>query len=346
MAEVHVAPFGALHGRTVHCTTLENSSGLSLDVLDYGAILRRLLVPSRTGKVDDVVLGFDDLGGYLECDTFFGAIVGRVANRIENANFELEGRSYSLHPSDPPHHLHGGDNGWVKVLWQSKPEPSRTEARVRLTYVSPDGEEGYPGQVTGTVLYALTDSNQLRIEMEAEADATTPVSMAHHSYWNLAGHAEGTVEGHELQVFADEYTPGDPVVPDGRIESVDHTPFDFRQGRRLQALDEVNGDPPGYDHNFVVRGPQGEVRPVACLIEPESGRRLELSADQPGVQVYTGNFLDGHLTGKGVTYGRHAGICLETQAFPNAINVPQWRDQVLLRPGQRYRHVMVHQFEW
>ncbi len=347
MPQIQRAPFGNLDGTDVTITRLENSSRMVVEVLDYGAIVRSVLLPGTEGPID-VALGLDDLDAYRACDSFLGATVGRVANRIDSGRFELDGHDYQLAQNDPPHHLHGGIRGFDKVVWTSHAKASKTEACVHLSYVSPDGEEGYPGTARVHVSYALTESCELRIEMTATCDRPTPLALAHHSYWNLGGHAAGTLEDHELVLSCDEMTPGNPVVPQGSTLSVAETPFDFRRPRRLTGLCDLqlNPDPaapPGYDHNFVVRGEPTALRDVARL-RHVSGREMTLTANQPGVQLYTGNFLDGRLAGKGARYGRHSALCLETQAFPNAVNVPAWRNQVILRPGQTYWHVMNHRF--
>jgi aldose 1-epimerase len=217
---------------------------------------------------------------------------------------------------------------------------------LELTYVSKDGEEGYPGTVTARTVYTLTNHNELKVDMQATTDATTLVNMAHHSYWNLGGHDSGTIIDHELTLDAESYTPGSPMVPYGEVKPVTGTPFDFTRAKPIgRDLQQAGGTPVGYDHNFVVNGEPTRLRQVARLKDPRTGRVMTVSADQPGVQFYTGNFLDGSLKGKGgVAYGQYAGLCLETQKFPNAINVPAWQDQVILRPGQTYRHVMVHAF--
>ena len=339
------AAFGKLGDTPVQIYTLTNKNGLVARITNYGATLTELHVPDRAGTLADVVLGFDDLDGYRKGTAYFGAIVGRVANRIMNASFELEGQRYSLAANDRPHHLHGGRTGWDKVIWNARPVDTADGPALELTYVSKDGEEGYPGTVTARTVYTLTSKNELKVEMDATTDKTTLVNMAHHSYWNLGGYNSGTTLDHELMLNADQYTPGTPMVPDGRVVSVKGTPFDFTSAKAVgRDLKQAGGKPIGYDHNFVVNGVPNQLRPVARLRDPKSGRVMTVAADQPGVQFYTGNFLDGSLTGKGATYVQHAALCLETQTFPNAINVPAWREQVILRPGRVYRHRMVHTF--
>ena len=338
-------PFGKLGDTPVQLYTLTNKNGLIARITNYGAIVTELHVPDRAGRLADIVLGFDSADGYLKGHPYFGAIVGRVANRIGNARFELEGRQFTLAANDKPHHLHGGRTGWDKVVWSATPRETADGPALELTYISKDGEEGYPGTVSARTVYTLTNNNELRVVMEATTDRDTLVNMAHHSYWNLGGHNSGTILGHELTLYANQYTPGTPMVPDGRIAPVKGTPFDFTSAKPIGGdLKQTGLTPLGYDHNFVVNGDSNQMRPVARLKDPKSGRVMTLSADQPGVQFYTGNFLDGSAKGKGTSYGQHAALCLETQKFPNAINVPAWRDQVILRPGQTYRHVMVHRF--
>jgi aldose 1-epimerase len=349
-ASIGKAPFGEYEGKNVELYTLTNTHGLFMKVATYGAILTELHVPDKNGKLADVVLGFESLEGYtndayLASSPYFGAIVGRVANRIRNAKFTLAGKEYELAANDPPHHLHGGKQGWNRAIWGARPEETPDGPALILTYVSKDGEEGYPGTVSAQVTYTLTNTNELRIEMRATTDKQTIVNLAHHTYWNLGGVGSGVITDHELQLFADKYTPGDPVVPTGVIKPVKGTPFDFTEpkpiGRDLQA---TAANPVGYDHNWVVNGDARTLRPVARVHDPKSGRSMSLDANQPGVQFYTGNFLDGSLTGKGTPYVQHSAFCLETQRFPNAINVPAWANQVTLAPGQTYEHTMVHRF--
>ena len=339
------APFGTVGNTPMQLFSLTNKNGLIAKITNYGAIVTELHVPDRAGRLADIVLGFDTPDGYLAAHPYFGAIVGRVANRIGNATFTLDSNRYPLEANDAPHHLHGGKKGWDKVVWSAITKDTTLGPALEMTYTSSAGEEGYPGAVTAKTVYTLTHDNELKVEMEATTDAPTLVNMAHHSYWNLGGHNSGTILDHELTLHADQYTPGTPMVPDGRISPVAGTAFDFTTAKAIgKDLKQTGLTPIGYDHNFVVNGDPNQLRAVARLKDPKSGRVMTISADQPGVQFYSGNFLDGSIKGKGTTYGQHAGLCLETQKFPNAINVPGWQNQVILRPGQTYRHVMVHTF--
>jgi aldose 1-epimerase len=340
-----VVQFGKVDDTPVQLYTLTNTHGLIAKITNYGATVTELHVPDRTGALADVVLGFDNLDGYAAGGPYFGAIVGRVANRIANARFTLDGKDYPLAANDKPHHLHGGRKGWDKVVWNATPTDTAAGPALELTYVSKDGEEGYPGTVSAKTIYTLTNDNELKVEMQATTDKTTLVNMAHHSYWNLGGHNSGTILDHVMTLSANQYTPGTPMVPDGRVLAVTGTPFDFTSPKAIgQDLKRIGNTPTGYDHNFVINGAPNQLRPVARVKDPKSGRVMTLSADQPGVQFYTGNFLNGSAKGKGATYIQYSGFCLETQKYPNAINIPAWRDQVILNPGQTYRHVMLHKF--
>ena len=337
--------FGTIGGTPVQLYTLTNRNGLIAKITNHGAAVTELHVPDRSGRLADVVLGFEGLDGYLTNGPYFGVIVGRVANRIANAQFTLDGTRYTLAANNQPHHLHGGRRGWDKAVWNAARVDTPAGPSLELTYVSKDGEEGYPGTVTAKTIYTLTHDNELRVEMTATTDTVTLVNMAHHSYWNLGGHASGTILDHELTLYADRYTPGTPMVPDGRVMAVAGTPFDFTRAKTVgRDLSRTGLTPTGYDHNFVVNGAPNQLRPVARVKDPKSGRVMTLTADQPGVQFYTGNFLDGSARGKNASYRQHSGLCLETQKFPNAINVPAWQDQVILKPGATYRHVMIHRF--
>src|SRR5262245_20228553 len=280
-----VAPFGKLGDTPVQLYTLTNKNGLVAKITNYGAIVTELHVPDKDGRLADVVLGIEDFDGYVKGHPYFGAIVGRVANRIRNAEFTLDGTRYTLASNDKPHHLHGGKRGWDKVVWSAVPIDTGEGPALELTYVSTDGEEGYPGTVTAKAVYTLNNENELRVEMQATTDKTTLVNMAHHGYWNLGGHNSGTILDHELTLFADYYTPGTPMVPDGRITAVKGTPFDFTAAKPIgKDLKHTGGTPIGYDHNFVVNGEPNRLRPVARLRDPKSGRVRTVSADQPRVQ--------------------------------------------------------------
>lgn len=314
--------------------TLTNARGSFARIATFGATLVELQVPDRDGHLGNVVLGLDDPGDYAGQNFFLGATCGRVGNRIRNARFTLDGRTYDLEANDPPHHLHGGSRGWHRARWTAEPVTTADGDAVALTLISPDGDGGYPGTVEARVIYTLTKYDALRVEMSATTDRPTPINMVHHSYFNLA--ASGTILDHALTIFGDAYTPGDPVVPTGTIEPVAGTPFDFGSPKRVL---------PDLDHNFVVRhATPGQVRAVARLHDSRSGRTMTVVSDQPGLQVYAGKFLDGSTSGGGRAHARNSGICLETQAFPNAINVPDWRDQVVLRPGETYRHSTIYTF--
>jgi aldose 1-epimerase len=338
--------FGTVDGQRVDLYSLTNDNGLTARVATYGALLTSLSIPDRAGRRADVVLGHDHLDGYLKDNPYFGATVGRVGNRIRDARFVLDGDTYVLAANDKPHHLHGGVKGWDKAVWTAEPFHAPQGPALKLTLVSPDGDEGYPGCVRATTVYTLTSRNELRVQMSATSDRPTIVNMVHHTYWNLGGAETDSIVNHELLLHADRYTPGDPMVPTGVETSVRGTPFDFTASKPIgRDLRAAGGDPVGYDHNFVVKDAPGQLRPVARLKDPASGRVMTIEADQPGVQLYSGNFLDGKIVGKsGVTYGQYAGLCLETQSYPNAVNIPGWRAQVLLNPGQTYMHTMNHKF--
>lgn len=340
------ADYGEHDGKPIKIYTLTNANGLVMKVINYGAIITELHVPDKAGKQADIVLGFDNLDGYVESSPYFGATVGRVANRIKNAKFKLDGKTYKLAANNKPHHLHGGEKGWDKVVWKATPEETPNGPAISFLYVSPDGEEGYPGTVNAAATYTLTNNNELKVEMEATTDKKTIVNMAHHTYWNLGGHDSGTIEDHELTLMADKYTPAQGLVPNGQIKPVKGTPFDFTQPKLIgKDLKAAGGKPVGFDHNWVVNGDPNAMRPVAKLKHPASGRVMSIEANQPGVQFYSGNFLDGKTKGKGGTaYPQYGGLCLETQKFPNSINVPAWAKEVILEPGKAYSHTMIHKF--
>ena len=351
LREVKMEPFGTVDGKAVPLYTLENRNGLVAKITPYGAIVTELHVPDRTGQTTDVVLGFDKLDGYVKGHPYFGALVGRVANRIAKGRFTLDGKTYTLAVNNGPNHLHGGLKGFDKVVWKARPVTREDGPALELTHVSRDGEEGYPGTLTARVVYTLTQQDELRVEITAETDQPTPVNLTNHTYWNLAGHDRGDILGQVLQLHADRYTPTDEtLIPTGEIESVAGTPFDFRKpkpiGRdigQLPAHPELE-DPGGYDVNYVVNGPAGRLRPAARVCEPSSGRVMEVLTTQPGIQFYSGNFLDGSNVGKGgAVYRIRNGFCLETQHFPDSVHRPGW-PSVILRPGQTYSHTTVYRF--
>ena len=276
------APFGTVGNTPVQLFSLTNKNGLIAKITNYGAIVTELHVPDRAGRLADVVLGFDTPDAYLAAHPYFGAIVGRVANRIGNATFTLDGKRYPLEANDAPHHLHGGKKGWDKVVWSAITRDTVLGPALALTYTSSAGEEGYPGAVTAKTVYTLTHDNELKVEMEATTDAPTLVHMGHHSYWNLSGHNSGTILDHELALHADRYTPGTPMVPDGKSAPVAGTPFDFTTAKPIgRDLKQTGLTPIGYDHNFVVNGDPNQLRAVARLKDPKSGRVMTVSADQP-----------------------------------------------------------------
>ena len=362
MQKPTVTTFGKLpDGREAHLYTLKVPGGWKATVTDYGAILTGLHVPAGGGgaaeKTVDVVLGFDTLAGYLAGHPYFGAICGRVSNRIAAGSFELDGKKFQLAKNNGANHLHGGDVGFDKQLWRATPRLTDRGPAVELEMVSPAGDEGYPGALTTKVIYTLTPAGELDIDMTATTDAPTIVNLVHHSYWNLAGHAAGTIRGHELSVAADRYLPvDDGGIPTGALAPVAGTPFDVRPEQKPAAtlgaaIDRLppgtdGKNPGGVDHNFLVRGwhPDGTLHEVAVLRDPKSGRSMALLSDQPGIQVYTGNYLDGTLTGKGgAVYARQTGVCLETQKYPDSVHHPEW-PTMRLDPGQTYRQRMTHRF--
>jgi len=338
--------FGTLaDGTLVDIYTLTNSKGVQARIMTYGAILVSLRVPDRNGKLADVVLGFDDLAGYLGTHPYFGATVGRYANRIAGGRFTLNGTAYALAKNDKANTLHGGVKGFDKVVWKAEPVRGAGAVGVKLAYLSKDMEEGYPGNLSVTVVYTLTEANELKIAYEATTDKATPVNLTNHAYWNLAGQGRGNILGHELRLEADKYTAVDSpasLIPTGEIKDVKGTPLDFTTPHTLgERIAQVEG---GYDHNFVLRSGGGRLAPAARVWEPSSGRTLEISTDQPAIQLYTGNFLDGTVKGKGgAAYPKNAGFCLETQHFPDSPNHANF-PSTILEPGRKFTSVTVHKF--
>lgn len=342
--------FGKLpDGRDVHQYTLTNSAGATVAIIDYGATITSLCVPDRNGNMEDVVLGYDTVQGYIDGTAYLGAIVGRYGNRIGKGRFQLDGKEYQLTINDGENHLHGGKTGFNKVLWEAKPVRTWNEPSLELQYVSQDGEEGYPGTVVLKVRYTLTDKNELRVEYEGTTDRPTILNPTQHSYFNLSGLFTKTILNHQLVIDADGITPVDKgLIPTGQILNVANTPLDFRTstaiGARIGDSNEQLAFGKGYDHNWVLRSGGGKVARAAELYDPASGRLMTIFTDQPGLQFYSGNFLDGSAKGKkGIAYQHRTGLCLETQAFPDTPNKPQF-PTATLRPGGVYRQTTIYQF--
>jgi aldose 1-epimerase len=336
--------FGQLpDGQTVDLYVLTNGNRMEARLITYGATLVSLSVPDREGNFADVTLGFDSLDGYLAAPPYFGATVGRYANRIAKGRFTLDGIEYILATNNGENHLHGGIKGFDKVLWQAGTVRQEDGVGVKFVYLSKDGEEGYPGNLNCTVTYMLTDKDELKINYEAKTDKPTPVNLTHHSYFNLAGQGNGDILGHELMINADQYTPVDAgLIPTGEIRDVAGTPMDFTTPHTIgERIAQVEG---GYDHNFVLRSGGGELALAARVHEPQYGRIMEVYTTEPGIQFYSGNFLDGSITGKGgKVYYQHYGFCLEPQHFPDSPNKPNF-PSTILRPGDTYQSQTVFKF--
>jgi len=337
-------PFGALpDGTSVEIYTLTNNRGIEARLMTYGATLVSLRLPDRSGKFDDVVLGYDSLDGYVKNSPYFGSIVGRYGNRIAKGRFTLKGVTYELATNNGPNHLHGGVKGYDKVVWKAEPLREANAVGVKFSYLSKDGEEGYPGNLAITVTYRLTNADELRIDYEAVTDKATPVNLTHHSYWSFAGQGSRDILGHELEIEADKYTVVDEgLIPTGELRAVKGTPMDFTTPHAIgERIAQVPG---GYDHNYVLRSGGGAMALAARVYEPTTGRTMEITTTEPGIQFYSGNFLDGTITGKGGrVYQKHYGFCLETQHFPDSPNHPDF-PSTILEPGQTYRTTTVHRF--
>ncbi|MBW8015196.1 MAG: galactose mutarotase [Planctomycetes bacterium] len=341
-----IEEFGKIRGgKFIHLYVLENANGMIVKISEYGGIVTELHVPDRDGNMADVVLGYENLDKYVEATPYFGALIGRYGNRIAKGKFTLDGKEYTLATNNDENHLHGGDVGFDKVVWDTRTKETENGASLVLTYVSKDGEEGYPGNLTCKVIYTLTNDNELKIKYEATTDAPTVVNLTHHSYFNLAGHDSGTILDQELMIDADKYTPVDAgLIPTGELAPVEGTPMDFRTPIKIGArIAQLTGDPGGYDHNWVLNNSDGKYAKVASLYDPESGRLMEIFTTELGLQFYSGNFLDSSNKGKGATYNKHNGLCLETQHFPDSPNQPQFPSTVL-RPGQTYTYETAYKF--
>ncbi len=323
--------------------TLTNSSGLRVELATYGATLVSVEAPDRTGKAGRVMLGYETLEGYVNDKVYLGTTVGRYCNRIAGGRFTLDGVEYELACNNGPNHLHGGILGFNKFVWAAEEQSKADAVGVRFTRFSADGEEGYPGNLNVTALYCLTEDNELKIDFVAISDKTTVVNLTNHAYWNLADAGLGDILAHELTLYADRYLPGgDDLIPTGELRAVADTPMDFTKPAAIGSrIDQVPG---GYDSNWILTSGGGSLAPAARVYEPTSGRIMEILTTQPGIQLYSGNFLDGSITGPGgAVYGKHHGFCLETQHWPDSPNKPDFPSTVL-RPGETYRQTTVHRF--
>jgi aldose 1-epimerase len=340
--EIKKELFGNIDGKDVYLFTLENSKGMQVQITNYGGIVTSIKVPDKNGKFDDIVLGYDSLKGYLIETPYFGAIVGRCANRISNGKFTLDGKTYTLPTNEGKHHLHGGMVGFDKKIWEPTPLTDDSTSTLKLTYLSPDGEEGYPGNLDVTVVYSLTGDNKFKIEYTARTDKATPINLTHHTYFNLAGTSGRNILDHVLYINADRYCVSNPdLTPTGEIRDVEGTNMDFRTPMPIGA--RIGMVPGGYDHNYVLNN-KGQFGKVAELYDPKTGRVIEVFTTEPGMQFYSGNFLDGSIVGEyGLVYQKHYGLCLETQRFPDAINQPNFPDNIL-RPGETYKQLTIYKF--
>lgn len=342
------APFGTSpDGQPVTLYTLRNANGVEARICNYGGIVVSLKTPDKHGQLGDVVLGYDDLDSYVKNNPFFGCLVGRYANRIAGGQFTLDGKTYTLAKNNGPNHLHGGLQGFDKKVWAARTLATPAGPALELRYVSQDGEEGYPGTLSVTAVYTLTADNGLRLDYTATTDQATVLTLTHHSYFNLAG--RGDVLDHEVMIAADKFTPVDAtLIPTGEIRALKGSPLDFstptRIGARINENDEQLKLGLGYDHNYVFNKPPGKLALAARVHEPTSGRVMEVLTTEPGMQFYSGNFLDGTITGKGGwTYQQRHGFCMEPQHFPDSPNQPNF-PSVVLRPGQEYQNTIIYRF--
>lgn len=344
-----VKPFGtAPDGQAVRLYTLRNTQGMTARIMTYGAIVVSLTAPDKDGNYDDIVLGYDNLADYVKNSPYFGAIVGRYGNRIAKGKFTLDGTTYTLATNDGDNHLHGGVKGFDKVVWEDEPVDRSDAVGVKLSYLSKDGEEGYPGNLKVNVTYLLTNKNELRIEYEATTDKATPVNITHHGYFNLTA-CRRNILGHELMLNADEFTPVDAgLIPTGELWPVEGTPMDFRKltpiGARIDDDYEQLKLAGGYDHNWVLNKKGKQMTLAAEVYEPTTGRDMTVWTTEPGIQFYSGNFLDGTITGKGgIVYKHRYGMCLETQHYPDSPNKPDF-PSTILRPGRKYETTTIYRF--
>ncbi len=339
-------------GRPVSIFTLSNSKGMKASITNYGGIITSILTPDKDGKMADVTLGFDEFGPYLKNPACFGALVGRFANRIENAEFELNGKTYKLYKNDGNNHLHGGKEGFQKKLWDARILSDKGQDRLELTYTSEDGEENYPGKLDVKVVYTLDEDGSLGLDYSAVSDKDTIINLTNHAYFNLAGHDAGSITGHVLQLNADTFTViNSECIPTGEIRDVKGTPLDFTrpivigEGFKDEEVCEQMKNGRGYDHNYIVNKNNSKgLQKAAEAFDPKSGRCMEVFTDKPGIQFYSGNFLDGSITGKGgAVYHRRNGFCLETQYFPNSVKHKHFSSPIL-RAGDTYHYTTVYKF--
>ncbi|MFN0109859.1 MAG: aldose epimerase family protein [Blastocatellia bacterium] len=338
-----------LDGTEVDSYTLTNKNGVEVKITNYGATITSIKAPDRSGKMDDVTLGYDNIAGYLDKNPHLGSLAGRYANRIANGEFKLGGKTITLAKNNGPNHLHGGPNGFYKQLWNATDASSATGTAVRMTYLSKDGEENYPGNLETTVTYTLTDQNELKIDYLATTDKETVVNLTNHSYFNLAGAGSGDVLGHQLKINAKNTTEIDKtLIPTGKMSAVAGTPFDFTKltaiGARINDKNQQLEIGQGYDHNFVLDTGGSVTAQAVEVYEPTTGRVMEVFTDQPGVQLYTANHLDGSIIGKGgKTYAKRGGFCLETQHHPDSPNKPNF-PTTALKPGEKYQTTTIYKF--
>lgn len=345
---VSKAAFGlSLEGQPASLFTLTNAQGMLVKISNFGGVITEIQVPDRQGKFTNVNLGFDEVEPYHELSPYFGALIGRFGNRIKGGKFTIDGVDYQLATNNGPNHLHGGVQGFDKVLWAAEPFTGEASVGVTLKYLSVDGDQGYPGNLDVTVVYELTNENEILVKFHAVTDKATPINLTQHAYFNLAG--GGDVLGHQLMINADRFTAIDSTaIPTGELPLVDGTPFDFRAphliGERINEDDEQLKNGGGYDHNFVLnKSAPKELSLAARVYEPNSGRVLEVFTQEPGVQFYSGNFLNGSLSARGWTYNHRNGFCLEPQHFPDSPNQPQFPNTIL-RPGEEYSSLMSYKF--
>jgi aldose 1-epimerase len=336
-------PFGEYDGQAITKYTLTNPSGMQVSIINYGGTITDIITPDKSGNNGNVVLGFDSLTGYLQKgNPYFGSLIGRYGNRIANGKFTLDGKAYTLAGNNDGNSLHGGNKGYDKVVWQV--EKLTGDSSLQLTYLSKDGEEGYPGNLNIKVIYTLTSASELKIDYTATTDKATPVNLTNHAYYNLSAGKDSTILEHELMINADKYTEvNDKLIPTGNLPDVKSGPMDFTKPKLIgKEIQQVKG---GYDHNWVLNKKGNELEKVAELYHPASGRLMEVSTTEPGLQFYSGNFLDGTLTHTrgGAKYIKHAALCLETQHFPDSPNQPSFPNTIL-KPGETYRQTTVYKF--